>query len=147
MQTFNMTVGNGQGPVQRCVPKRPPMKVGLDRIGKATPMTLACGVLGVLSCSGGSLDSESTIRVGWVRTGGGSLPISSLVSRVLVFSRVVLLLIGSGRACFGTSGFPFFSLTLLFMTTFDRAGPPDRLSNLHYLWSRAGAPHCFRYGA
>lgn len=36
----------GQEAVQRSVPKRPPVKVGLDPIGKATPMTLPCGVPG-----------------------------------------------------------------------------------------------------
>lgn len=33
----------GQIEVQRCVPKWPPMKVGLDLIGKAMPMTLPGG--------------------------------------------------------------------------------------------------------
>lgn len=89
------------------------------------------------SCCGGSLDNESAIRVAWACAGpggGGYLPLSIVSPHLLVFSRVVLLLIASGRACFGSSGFPSF--TLLFMTAPDRAGPPYRLSNLPLILCR-----------
>ena len=99
------------------------MKVGLDPIGKAMPMTLPGG-----GCQGPAV----VVRLMMSRRSGlsgcaqpGVTSLSVPLSRLLVFSLVVLLLIASGRACLGTSGHPFFPL--LFMTPSDRPGP------LHYL--------------